>query len=280
MKLVVSGDLDEALISAVAAQVAARRVVPMHARALRYEEVDDSTAVRRSVVELCDRARVDHAFLDSDCSFSRFGLLAMDMDSTLITIECIDEIADLVGKKKEVAAITEAAMRGEIADFAESLRRRVALLAGADAGVLDRVFDERLKLTSGAETMIAAAKAAGLYTLLVSGGFTYFSDRLVQSLNLDAGYANTLEVLDGKLTGRVIAPIFGSAQKATAVREILGRRQLPRSAAIVIGDGANDLPMMNLVDHSIAYHGKPAVVDAARHAVRYGTLATVVDYFS
>ncbi len=280
MKLVVSGDIDEALTRAVSALVGAERVTPIHARAWRYEGVDDTAAVRAAVAAICDRARVDHAFLDSECRFSQFGLLAMDMDSTLITIECIDEIADLVGKKNEVAAITEAAMRGEITDFAESLRRRVALLAGADASILQRVFDERLKLTSGAETLIAAAKAAGLYTLLVSGGFTYFSDRLVHSLNLDAGYANTLEVLHGKLTGRVIAPIFGSAQKATAVQDILDRRGLPRSAAIVIGDGANDLPMMNLVEHSIAFHGKPAVVDAARHAVRHGSLETVVDYFS
>ena len=280
MNLVVSGDIDEALTNALAALVGAHRVVPIHPRALRYEGVDDSAAARAAVAEIFDRARVDHAFLDSACRFSQFGLLAMDMDSTLITIECIDEIADLVGKKEEVAAITEAAMRGEITDFAESLRRRVALLAGADAGILQRVFDERLQLTSGAEALIAAAKTAGLYTLLVSGGFTYFSDRLVESLDLDAGYSNTLEVIDGKLTGQVIAPIFGSAQKAMAVQEILDRRKLPRSAAIVIGDGANDLPMMSLVEHSIAYHGKPSVVDAARHAVRYGTLATVVDYFS
>ena len=278
MNLVVSGPIDASLTDAIAAVVDAHSCVRLHAGACRYEGVHASPNERAAVDALCRAARVDHAFMDRQPGFASFGLLAMDMDSTLITIECIDEIADFVGKKKEVAAITEAAMRGEIKDFGESLRRRVALLAGADEAVLKRVFDERVRLTEGATALIAAAKAARVYTLLLSGGFTYFTERLVKSLGLDAGQANDLDVFDGKLTGRVREPVFGAAEKATAVARALAELNLDRSAAIVIGDGSNDIPMMELVSHSIAYHGKPAVVEAARHAIRYGTLATVVDF--
>lgn len=280
MNLVVSGPIDTAFIGAVSAQVGGQRVVRLHARACRYEAVDASAHARASVADLCAVARVDHAFVEGKPGFESFGLLAMDMDSTLITIECIDEIADFVGKKHEVAAITEATMRGEIKDFAESLRRRVALLAGTNETVMKQVFDERLRLSDGAIELIAAGKAANLYTLLVSGGFTYFTERLVNSLGLNAGYANRLEVFGGRLTGRVAEPVFGSADKANAVSNALSTLNLPPSAAIVIGDGSNDIPMMKLVEHSIAYRAKPAVVQVARYAVRYGTLQTVVDYFN
>jgi len=280
MNLVVSGPLDSGLISAIGHATGAPSIVRLHATACRYEGVDASLETRASIDKLCALSCTDHAFVDVEPGFASFGLLAMDMDSTLITIECIDEIADYVGKKKEVAAITEAAMRGEIADFAESLKRRVALLAGTSEVVLKDVFDQRLKLSEGAHALLSAAKSANLYTLLVSGGFTYFTDRLVESLSLDAGHSNRLEIVDGKLTGKVVEPIFGSAEKASTLTDALIALDLPPKAAIVIGDGSNDIPMMNLVEHSIAYHGKPAVTQAAQHAVRYGTLATVVDYFS
>ena len=164
--------------------------------------------------------------MDEGRKLSDFRLVAMDMDSTLITIECIDEIADMQGLKPQVAEITEAAMRGEI-EFNESLTRRVALLKGLDAGALQRVYDERLQLSLGAENMLKAVQAAGLKTLLVSGGFTFFTDRMKARLNLDYTHANTLEVVDGKLTGKVVGGIVNADEKRATVERVCrdtGRR--------------------------------------------------------
>ena len=279
MNLVLSGPIDDALTRAVHRSVRPRRTVPMHARAIRFEQIEATPAIRTSVASMCDLARVDHAFVDHEPGFEHFGLLAMDMDSTLITIECIDEMADFAGKKKEVAAITEAAMRGEIADFAESLRRRVALLAGTDAAVLERVFKERLKLTDGAEELLAAARAANHRTILVSGGFSYFTDLLRQALSFDVAQANTLEIINERMTGRILEPVFGPLDKMRIVQEGLNRWGVTRGEAIVIGDGSNDIPMMRLVTESVSFHGKPAVEAISTHAIRYGTLRTIVDFF-
>lgn len=204
-----------------------------------------------------------------------FRLLAMDMDSTLITIECIDEIADFVGKKAEVAAVTAAAMRGEI-DWPTSLRQRVAVLAGLDAKVLQTVYDERLRLTPGAETLVAAAQSAGVYTLLVSGGFTFFTERLQARLKLDAAFSNTLEVIDGRLTGRVVGPLCDAQAKAQHVRDAAAHLGAARAQIMVIGDGANDLPMMREAGVSIAYKAKPAVQAEATHAINEGGLDEVL----
>lgn len=204
-----------------------------------------------------------------------FRLLAMDMDSTLITIECIDEIADFVGKKAEVAAVTAAAMRGEI-DWPTSLRQRVAVLAGLDAKVLQTVYEERLQLTPGAETLVAAAQAAGVYTLLVSGGFTFFTERLQARLNLDAAFSNTLEIVDGKLTGRVVGALCDAQAKAQHVRDAAATLGAARAEIMVIGDGANDLPMMREAGVSIAYKAKPAVQAEATHAINVGGLDEVL----
>ncbi len=172
MNLVLSGPIDDALRNAVVATVRPSHVVQLHASAYRFHDAACDAAVKSTIQGMCDAARVDHAYVEQGLCLSHFRLLAMDMDSTLITIECIDELADLVGRKAEVVAITEAAMRGEIPDFAESLRRRVALLAGESCSALQRVYDERLRLSVGAETLLAAARQASLGTLLVSGGFT------------------------------------------------------------------------------------------------------------
>lgn len=204
-----------------------------------------------------------------------FRLLAMDMDSTLITIECIDEIADFVGKKAEVAAVTAAAMRGEI-DWPTSLRQRVAVLAGLDAKVLQTVYDERLQLTPGAETLVAAAQASGVYTLLVSGGFTFFTERLQARLKLDAAFSNTLEIVDGKLTGRVVGALCDAQAKAQHVRDAAATLGAARAEIMVIGDGANDLPMMREAGVSIAYKAKPAVQAEATHAINVGGLDEVL----
>jgi phosphoserine phosphatase len=209
---------------------------------------------------------------------SEFRLLAMDMDSTLITIECIDEIADFVGKKAEVAAVTEAAMRGEI-DWPASLRKRVALLAGLDESALQEVYDQRLRLSPGAETLVAAAKDAGIYTLLVSGGFTFFTNRLKQRLGLDAAFSNQLEIIDGKLTGQVLGPLCDADAKAQHVRDCAQQLGASREQIMVIGDGANDLKMMAVAGTSVAFYAKPIVQAQATTAINAGGLEEVLRHF-
>jgi phosphoserine phosphatase len=204
------------------------------------------------------------------------SLVAMDMDSTLITIECIDEIADFKGIKAEVAAITESAMRGEI-DFAQSLTRRVALLAGLPVADLALVYDERLRISPGAERMLAAFKAAGAATALVSGGFTFFTDRLKSRLNLDFTLANTFEVEDDRLTGRIDGDIVDAQAKARAIRELRVRHP---GLSVVMGDGANDLPMFAEADVSVAYRAKPVLREKATHTIDFCGLDAVVNLFA
>ena len=203
-----------------------------------------------------------------------FRLAAFDMDSTLINIECVDEIAAAAGLKAEVAAITEATMRGEIADFKESLRRRVALLRGIAEQALQQVHDERLRLNPGVETFVAALRAAGLKTLLVSGGFTFFSDRVAQRLQLDYTRANVLEIADGKLTGRLVDQDWGDICDGEEKRRMLVQTcaalGIAGAQAMAVGDGANDLPMMGAAGLSIAYHAKPAVREKAMLAINDG----------
>ncbi len=203
-----------------------------------------------------------------------YRLVAFDMDSTLINIECIDEIAAAAGRKAEVAAITEAAMRGEITDYKDSLRRRVALLAGVPVEALERVYAERLRLNPGVETFVQACQAAGLKTLLVSGGFTFFSERVRQRLKLDFARANTLGVAHGKLTGTLMdrpwGDIVDGAEKRRVVLEVAELMGIDASQAIAVGDGANDLPMMHAAGLSIAFHPKPAVREQAMLSITQG----------
>ena len=205
-----------------------------------------------------------------------FRLVAFDMDSTLINIECVDEIADYVGRKAEVSEITEAAMRGEIADYRESLLRRVALLAGTPEGVLEKVYQERLRLNPGVERFVQACQAAGLRTLLVSGGFTYFSERIRLRLGLDFARANTLGIAHGRLTGTLLQRPWGDivdgAEKKRVVLEVCELMGISTEQAIAVGDGANDLPMMQAAGLSIAYHPKPAVAAVARLSILEGGL--------
>jgi len=210
-----------------------------------------------------------------------FGLIVFDMDSTLINIECVDEIADAVGRKAEVAAITEAAMRGEIADYKESLRRRVALLQGVPVAAMQRVIDERLQLNPGAEALVAACRAAGLKTLLVSGGFTYFTDRIRDRLRLDFTRSNVLEIKNECLTGRMVDQPWGDicdgVEKQRMLLETCAQLGIAPERAIAVGDGANDLPMMGAAGLSVAYHAKPAVRAQAMVTIDSGGLDRLLE---
>lgn len=224
---------------------------------------------RPDIDAYCGTHGLDYAYIAPDATLAGFGLVAMDMDSTLITIECIDEIADFCGLKAEVAAITEASMRGEIKDFNESLTRRVALLKGLDASALERVYEERLKLSPGAERMLAGARAAGLKTLLVSGGFTFFTERLKARLGLDYTRANTLEIVDGKLTGKVVGEIVNADVKARTLLETCAQLGIDPKRAIAMGDGSNDLKMMAEAGLSVAFRAKPVVRESAGLAFNF-----------
>ena len=212
-----------------------------------------------------------------------FGLIAFDMDSTLISIECVDEIAAMAGRKAEVSAITEAAMRGEIADYKESLRRRVALLAGVLASDLQRVYDVRLRFNPGAEVLVAACRAAGLKTLLVSGGFTFFTDRVKERLGIDFARSNVLGIENGMLTGRMVDQPWGDIcdgeEKKKMLLETCAAVGIAPSRSIAVGDGANDLPMMSVAGLSVAYHAKPKVRDAANVAIDSGGLDRLLEVF-
>ena len=217
-----------------------------------------------------------------------FKLIAFDMDSTLINIECVDEIADAAGKKAEVAAITEAAMRGEIADYKDSLRQRVALLKGVTVADMARVYDERLRLNPGAAELVAACKAAGLKVLLVSGGFTFFTDRVRDTLGIDFTRSNVLEVQEGPnggvLTGRMVDQPWGDicdgAEKRKMLLETCALLGIEARQAIAMGDGANDLPMMGEAGLSVAYHAKPKVREQATVAINEGGLDRLLELFA
>ncbi len=212
---------------------------------------------------------------------SDFKLIAFDMDSTLINIECVDEIADAAGRKAEVAAITEAAMRGEITDYKESLRQRVALLKGVSVKSMEQVYRERLKLNPGAAELVRACKKAGMKVLLVSGGFTFFTDRIRDALGIDYTRSNVLEVANGELTGRMVDQPWGDIcdgeEKRRMLLETCALLGIEPRQAIAMGDGANDLPMMGVAGLSVAYHAKPRVREQAMVAINSGGLDRLLE---
>ncbi len=215
---------------------------------------------------------------------SDFKLIAFDMDSTLINIECIDEIADAAGRKAEVAAITEAAMRGEIADYKDSLRRRVALLKGVTVAHMEEVLNRRLQLNPGAENLVKACQAASMKVLLVSGGFTFFTDHVKDRLNINWTRSNVLEVVNGELTGRMVDQDWGDICDGEEKRKMLlqtcQQMGITASQAIAMGDGANDLPMMGVAGLSVAYHAKPKVREQAMVAIEDGGLDRLLEVFN
>jgi len=276
-----SPDLVSANIEKIAALVEADGVQhlgtagPTTAVRLLGANPDEQPAVHA----LCEQWRMDYAFLEDIQRLRDCRILAMDMDSTLISIECIDEIADAVGRKAEVAAITEAAMRGEITDFTDSLRRRVALLEGVPESALESVYTERLQLNPGAETLVAGARRHGLTTLLVSGGFTFFTERLRSRLELDHVHANTLEVVNGRLTGQVLGDIVDGAVKARHLQMLAESLDAAPEQIIAVGDGANDLPMLAHAYYSVAYRAKPVVREQARFALNVSPLDGILNWF-
>jgi phosphoserine phosphatase len=224
----------------------------------------------------CDEHRIDYAFVPEGRRFADLKLVAMDMDSTLITMETIDELGDLVGRKPELAAITARAMRGEI-DYPESLRQRVSLLKGLPESGLLEVYEARLRLTGGAEPLLSACKQHGVKTLLVSGGFTYFVERLRRRLGIDYAVSNTLEIRDGRLTGKVLGDIVDADAKAAKFREVA--KSWHRRQTLAIGDGANDLKMMAEAGFSVAFHAKPVVRAQASCALTWSGLDGVLNLF-
>lgn len=225
----------------------------------------DASAVRRDFLELASELGVDIAYQEDNMFRRNRRLVVFDMDSTLIEAEVIDELAKRAGVGPRVAAITERAMRGEI-DFCESFRRRVALLEGLDESVLEEVA-ATLRLSEGAEKLVSTLRRLGLRTAIVSGGFAYFGRRLQLQLGIDYVFANELDIVDGRVTGRVIEPIIDGARKASLLREIAAREGIALEQVIAVGDGANDLPMLSIAGLGIAFRAKPVVKKSARHAI-------------
>ncbi|MGH8691318.1 MAG: phosphoserine phosphatase SerB [Burkholderiales bacterium] len=252
----------------------ATRVEQVAAHAFRLK----ASTFSESLSPWCEARRIDHAFIPEERRFADLKLLAMDMDSTLITIECIDELGDLAGKKAEIAAITAQAMRGEI-EYRESLRRRVGALAGLSESSLQTVYDQRLKLTPGADALIAACRKHRVQLLLVSGGFTFFTERLKQRLGIDHTISNVLEVEHGKLTGALVGDIVDADAKAAKFRAVAKQLKAAKDQTVAIGDGANDLKMMHEAGTSIAFRAKPAVRAQATCALNWSSLDGVLNLF-
>jgi len=251
-------------------------------KAARCVTVRDDNETRRAVRGLSAYWKLDIAFVEPSSRLKDFRLLVLDMDSTLVNIETLDEVAAYAGQGAQVAAITEAAMRGEL-DYPESLRRRVEMLAGIDAGLLARVYDEKLALNDGAQRLVAECRRAALKTLLATGGFTFFTDRVKATLPIDYVRANELAITDGRLTGKVSGPhggdIVDAAGKAQAVRDVCAEIGCATSQSIAIGDGANDIKMMELAGISVAYRAKPVVKERARFSLDYSPLDGVLNWF-
>ena len=233
----------------------------------------DAAAHEAAARTALDGAPVD--LIAQPAAGRRRKLLIADMDSTIITVECIDELADMIGRKAEVAAITETAMRGEI-DFAGALRRRAAMLAGLPTADLSRCYDERVRLSPGARTLVQTMRHHGAHTALVSGGFSYFTARVRDAAGFHEDQANRLAIADGALTGEIEDPVLDSSAKLTALQRLLSAHRLDADTALAVGDGANDREMVGAAGLGVAYHAKPVLAEAARARIDHNDLTALL----
>jgi phosphoserine phosphatase len=262
-------------ISKILGQAIASQYQPINDNAAIYEIEEDLPKDLKNQLHL---KHIDFAILDHYKALNEFSLCVMDMDSTLISIECIDEIADMCGKKEDVALITKSAMNGDI-DFSQSLIKRVSLLEGLGEEMLFRVIQERLKFNEGTQAWIEACRKNNITTVLVSGGFDYFADHVKNKLGIDVAISNQLEIKDKKLTGKVLGRIVNDEVKAQTVREFKAKLHIDQSKTIVIGDGANDLKMLAEAEYSIAYHAKPIVQEKSRFKFNHSDFNGVLNLF-
>lgn len=275
MNLVVQGAaLQQDQIAQLAALVGANHVVTLGALAWRLTGALETPDVE----PWCAQRGLDFAWVPDERRLAEVRLLAMDMDSTLVTIESIDEMGELFGIRDRVAAITAQAMRGEI-DYPESLRRRVALLAGLEEAALERICEERMHLSPGAERLVARCRALGIRTLLVSGGFNFFTAWLQERLGIDAAFSNELEIEHGRLTGRLLGDIVDGRAKAERLQREIAAIGIAPHQSVAIGDGANDIPMLSVAGVSVAYRAKPLVREHATHALDHAQLDGVLNLF-
>lgn len=276
MNLIIQGlDVNNSDLRELAKLAHADAIERITGQAFRLTHATHSGAV----AEYCAQAELDFAFVNAATKLSGFKLIAMDMDSTLLAIESIDEIADMQQIKPQVAAITVQTMRGEIS-FEESLTRRTALLRGVHQDDLQKVYDERVKLSPGAERMLQLAKQSGIKTMVISGGFTFFTERIKTKLQLDFAAANVLEIENERLTGKVVGEIIGREGKAQVLQQVCAELGIRREQVIAIGDGANDLAMLAEAGVGIAYHAKPIVKQQATYSIDYVGLDGVTNLFA
>lgn len=275
MNLVLQGAaLSSDAIGEIVAITAANHVVTLGPCAWRLTRAVEQTEVQ----SWCAQRELDCAWVPDERRLAELRLVAMDMDSTLVTVESIDEMGDMLGIKDRIADITARAMRGEI-DYAESLRQRVALLAGLEEAALERICEQRMHLSAGAEALVRRCRESGIRTLLVSGGFDFFTVRLQRRLGIDTVLSNALEIEGRRLTGRVLGTIVDGRAKAAKLREEAQRLGLRREQSLAIGDGANDIPMMSEAGVSVAFRAKPAVREHATHALDYAPLDGALNLF-
>ena len=279
MNLIIQGlDVNNSDLRAIAKLSLADGIERITGQAFRLTHVTH-TESSVEIAAYCAQAQLDFAFVDPVRKLSDFKLIAMDMDSTLLAVETIDEIADMLHIKPQVSEITLQTMRGEIT-FEESLTRRTALLQGLHQDVLQSVYDERVKLSPGAERMLQQANKHGIKTMVISGGFTFFTDRIHEKLRLDFSSANVLEIENERLTGKVVGKILGRQGKAEKLRTIQQQLGIGSAQTIAVGDGANDLDMMLEAGVSIAYHAKPIVKQQATYAIDYVGLDGIISLFT